>query len=124
MIYAMASLLGLYGLGELIVRGFGLPVPGALLGLLLMFGVLSARGRIPRALARVGGILLRHMMLLLVPTLAGVMVHAQRVWSEGLPFLVACVAGAALTLAVTALTLNWMLKRAARQRPGPQEVAR
>ncbi len=116
-------MLALYGLGELIVRGLGLPVPGALVGLLLMFGALSVRGRVPAALGRVGGTLLRHMMLLLVPTLAGVMVHAPRAWAEGLPFLAACVAGAALTLAVTAATLKWMLERAGR-RTRPAEADR
>ncbi len=122
MIYALAALVGLHLLGELIVRGLALPVPGALVGMLLLLGALSWQGRTPAALVRVGGTLLRHMMLLLVPTLAGVMVHAQRVWSEGLSFLAACVAGAAVTLAITAATLNWMLKRAAR-RTSPREVA-
>jgi holin-like protein len=124
MIYAIASLLALHLLGELVVRAFALPLPGALVGMLLLFAVLSWRGRTPAALTRVGGTLLRHMMLLLVPTLAGVMAHAQRVWSEGLPILAACVAGAALTLAVTAATLNWLLRRAARQRTGAGETVR
>jgi len=41
----------------------------------------------------------------------GVMMHVDRVAAEWLPFLAACLVGAAVTLVVTALTLQWMLKR-------------
>ena len=117
MIYALASLLGLHLLGELIVRRFDLPLPGALIGMLMLFLALSWHGQVPRALGRSGGTLLRHMMLLLIPALAGVMVHAEHVWSEAVPFVAACVGGAAVTLAVTVATLNRILRRAARQEP-------
>ncbi|WBY02659.1 CidA/LrgA family protein [Ramlibacter tataouinensis] len=114
---AIAALVGLYLLGEGVVRSLGLPVPGALVGMLLMFAALALLGRVPAALGRVGGSLLRHMVLLLIPSLAGVMVHVESVRSEGWAFLLACVAGAALTLAVTAATLNWMLRRTGGKRP-------
>ena len=43
--------------------------------------------------------------------LAGVMEQFQALRAGWLPFVIASVAGAAVTLAVTALTLNWLLKR-------------
>ena len=111
MIHAFAALLALQLLGELLVHAFGLPLPGALLGMLLLFACLLVIGRVPDALNRTAGTLLQNMMLLFVPAVTGVMVHFHRVAKEWQPFLVACVVGAVVTLAVTALTLNWLLKR-------------
>ena len=117
MIVAIGLLVGLYLLGEAIVQVGGVPLPGALVGLLLLLVVLCLRGRVPDGLARVGGVLLRHIMLLLIPAVAGVMVHTDLLRAEGLPFVAACLAGAAITLAVTAVTLGRMLARAQRKRP-------
>jgi len=110
MIYAVAALLLFQLLGECIVQVLALPLPGALVGMLLLFAGLMWRGRAPEALARTGGTLLQHLMLLLVPSVAGVMMHFGRVAREWQPFLIACVVGAAVTLVVTALTFQWMLK--------------
>ena len=51
------------------------------------------------------------MMLLFIPTIAGVMLHFDRLSREWLPFVLSCVVGAALTLVATALTFKWMMGR-------------
>lgn len=111
MIQALAALVGLQLLGEMLVAGFGLPLPGALVGMLLLCAALAVMGYVPAALERTAGSLLRHMMLLFVPAVAGVMLHFERVAREWRPFLAACVVGAIVTLAVTALVLQWLLRR-------------
>ena len=108
MIYALAALFVCQLLGELVVHVLALP--GALIGLLVLFAALLFHGRVPDALARTGGTLLQHLMLLLAPSVAGVVVYVDRVAREWQPFVAACVVGAAVTLIVTALTLQWMLK--------------
>mgnify|MGYP001298335793 CR=1 FL=1 len=117
MIHALAALLVFQLLGEALVQGFGLPLPGPLLGMLLLFATLVWRGGVPDALRDAAGGLLQHMMLLFIPAVAGVMIHFDRVRDEWLAFLVAGIGGAAITMAVTALTLRWMLARTA----GPRE---
>ena len=113
MIHAIATLLLCQLLGEFVVHALGLPLPGALVGMLILFAGLMVHGRVPDALARAGGTLLQHLMLLLVPSVAGVMLHFGRIAGEWRPFLVACVVGAAVTLVVTATTFRWMLGRRA-----------
>ena len=108
---AVAALLVLPLLGEWFVQALGLPLPGVLVGLLGLLGGLIALGRVPRALDAASAPLLRHLMLFFIPAVAGVTLHGARVAREWLPFLAAGVVGAALTLAVTALTLRWMLRR-------------
>jgi putative effector of murein hydrolase LrgA (UPF0299 family) len=63
------------------------------------------------------------MMLLFIPAIAGVMLHFERIAREWLPFLVAGIAGAAITLAVTAWTLRWLLRDSADTRPAEEERA-
>ena len=117
MIYAITALLAFQFVGELVVRALGLPLPGALAGMLLLFAALVWLGRVPQALARTTGTLLQHMMLLFIPAIAGVMLHFERVAREWQPFLIASVVGAAVTLVVTALTLQGLLRAGLGARP-------
>ena len=107
---AIAALFLLQALGDAIVRLAGWPLPGSVLGLLLLSGGLLAYGRVPDPFERCAKALLPHMMLLFIPSVAGVMLHFERVAREWQPFLIACVVGAAVTLVVTALTLKWLLR--------------
>ncbi|MCR5863754.1 MAG: CidA/LrgA family protein [Aquincola tertiaricarbonis] len=111
MIQAFAVLLVLQLVGELLVQSLGLPLPGPLIGMLLLFGILVWRGGVPEPLRKLGEVLLQNMMLLFIPAVAGVMMLFDRVAQEWLPFFVACIGGAAITLAVTALVLQALLRR-------------
>jgi holin-like protein len=110
MVYAFALLLVFQLVGEVAVQVLSLPVPGPLVGMLLLFGMLVVRGGLPQSLADAAGSLLRHLMLLFIPAVTGVMMYFDRIAREWLPFLAACVLGAAITMVVTALTLRWMLR--------------
>jgi len=111
MIPALAALLGFQLLGELLVRALGLPVPGALLGLVFLVAYLAWRGEAPQGLTDTSHALLRNMMLMLVPSVVGLIDNVERVRQEWLPFVAACVVGAVVTLAVTAVMLEWLLRR-------------
>ena len=123
MLYALATLFAFNLLGELLVRATGLPLPGALVGTLtLLIGLLFYK-RLPKPLEDTASVLLQNMMLLFIPTIAGVMLHFDRIAREWLPFLVAGIVGAAITLVVTAWTLRWLLRDSADARPREQEQA-
>ena len=123
MLYAITALFAFQLLGELLVGLLGLPLPGALAGMLLLLAALLALGHVPEALDQVSSGLLRNMMLLFIPAIAGVMLHFDRIAREWLPFLVAGIVGAAITLVVTAWTLRWLLRDSADARPREQEQA-
>jgi holin-like protein len=91
--------------GELFVVATGLPVPGPVVGMGLLFAGLVARGGIPDGLARVGDALLGNLSLLFVPAGVGVMLHAGLIGSDWLPISVALVASTLLTIAVTAAAM-------------------
>ena len=111
MLYALATLFAFNLLGELLVRVSGLPLPGALVGtLMLLIGLLFYK-RLPKPLEDTAQVLLQNMMLLFIPVIAGVMLEFDHLRREWLPFVLSCVAGAAITFAATALTFRFFLQR-------------
>lgn len=114
-LYAVLALFVLQWVGEVLVQLLGLPLPGALVGALLLLVGLLALGRLPRELEQTAGALLQNMMLLFIPIVAGVMLHFERIASEWLPFIASGIGGAVLTLVVTALVFRRMLARTGQQ---------
>ena len=111
MLYALTALFILQLLGELLVQLLGLPLPGALAGMLLLLAALLAYGRVPQALESTAGSLLQNMMLLFIPTIAGVMLEFDRLAREWQPFVIACIAGTIITFVCTGLTFKFFLQR-------------
>ncbi|PLC54086.1 CidA/LrgA family protein [Pollutimonas nitritireducens] len=108
---AIAALFIMQFLGEVVVRLTGLPVPGPLAGMLLMLVALIFHGRVPVGLRDTCHHLLKHLMLLFIPLVAGIMLHFGPLADEWIPFLLACIGGVALTIVATALSFRWMLRR-------------
>ncbi len=103
------SLLLLYQLvGELLVRVLGLPIPGPVIGMALLFLTLLAKGRAGEELKMGAGSLLQHLSLLFVPAGVGVMLHIQRVANEWLPITASLIVSTFAGMAVTALVLKFM----------------
>ena len=108
MIQALTLILLCQLVGEVTVLVSGLPVPGPVVGMLLLLGWLSIRGRVPEQVERTADTLLGHLSLLFVPAGVGVLVHWERVRDQWLAIGVALVLGTLITLAVTALTMAGM----------------
>jgi holin-like protein len=90
-------------IGEFLARLAALPVPGPVIGLVLLLCYLAWRGQVPDAVQQTSRGLLTHLSLLFIPAGTGVMLHIQRLKSEWLPILAALVVGTVLTLIVTVL---------------------
>ena len=109
---AVAVLFIMQLLGEAAVHLTGLPLPGPLAGMLLMLAALIFLGRVPAGLRDTCHHVLKHLMLLFIPLVAGIMLQFGPLAGEWIPFLLACIGGVALTIVATALSFRWMLKRA------------
>lgn len=106
MIRTFAVLLVFQTLGEGLAYALSLPVPGPVIGMLLLFLYLMMDRRAVTKLAPTGLELLRHLSLLFVPAGVGIMVHAQRIGEEWMPISVALVASTAAAIAVTACVVR------------------
>jgi len=111
MLGALTLLLVYQLVGEVIVRLLHLPVPGPVLGMVLLFLTLILRGEASPALRDTANGLLQHLSLLFVPAGVGVMVHARLIAAEWVPILAALVVGTAIALVITALVLRAMVGR-------------
>ena len=96
--------------GEALARLFGLPLPGPVLGLLLMAALLRwapVRGPVEAAATP----LLQHLSLLFVPVGVGVVAHLGLITQYGLRMALALVLSTWIGLAVTALVLQKLWPR-------------
>lgn len=116
MLPALTMLLLAQLLGEALVHGFGLPVPGPVLGLLCVLVALLARPGLVPMLKPTAQTLLAHLSLLFVPAGVGVMLHLRRLGDEALAIGVSLVVSTLVGLAVTALTMAWLMRWQARRR--------
>jgi holin-like protein len=106
----VAYLLLLQAIGEALARAFGLPVPGPVLGMLLLLAAL--RFEVVRApVGAAADVLLAHLSLLFVPVGVGVITHLHVVSEYGLRLLVVIVVSTWLGMAVTALLLRALLHK-------------
>lgn len=111
MIAALTQLLLFQLTGEVIARWFDLPVPGPVIGMLLLFFALVLRSGPSPGLQSTSQGLLQHLSLLFVPAGTGVMVHFHRIETEWLPIVLSLFVSTLLTLAVTALLLKILAPR-------------
>ena len=97
--------------GEALVQLAGLPVPGPVVGMALLFVALLARRAAPPAVTVAADGLAKHLSLLFVPAGVGVLLHVARVADEWLPILAALVVSTVLAVAVTALVFERLARR-------------
>jgi putative effector of murein hydrolase LrgA (UPF0299 family) len=98
-------------LGEIVVRAVGAPIPGPVVGLIVLLVLLQGRDRIgllrrgplgDGGVERAAGGMLAHLSLLFVPAGVGVVQHLDLVSSHGVAIFLILALSAIITLAVTA----------------------
>lgn len=93
-------------IGELIVLVASIPVPGPVVGMVLLLGGLIVKGEVPECLRLPSEALLKHLALLFVPAGVGLMVHFSLIRAEWLAIMTALIVSTLVTLIVTGLVLN------------------
>ena len=106
MIAALLMLLGCQLAGEIASAALRLPVPGPVLGMLLLTVLLLLRGRLLAELGQAADFLLRHLSLFFVPAAVGVVANGGRIAREWLPIGVSLVVSTALAIMVTAFVFR------------------
>ncbi|MFT3759103.1 CidA/LrgA family protein [Thauera sp.] len=111
MIAALTLLLAFQLIGEIIARGLDLPIPGPVIGMMLLFLGLVLRGGPGDTLRQTAGSLLQHLSLLFIPAGAGIMLYRDLIAAEWLPLSAALLGSTVLAIVVTALVLDALVKR-------------
>ncbi len=105
----LAWLLLAQSAGEALVRLAGAPLPGPVLGLLLMLAALRFEP-VQRSVGAAADMLLAHLSLLFVPVGVGVMTHFALISQHGVRMLLVIVVSTWIGMAVTALVLRALLR--------------
>ena len=111
MLQTFAILLVFQSVGEVISYALRLPVPGPVLGMILLFGWLIFDDRLLPIIQGTTSELLKHLSLLFVPAGVGIMVHANRIEGEWMPILVALVISTWLAIATTAVVTRMLMRK-------------
>jgi holin-like protein len=93
--------------GEVVARGLGLPLPGPVVGLLILLVILILRHGPTEDLRTTSNGLLRHLSLLFVPAGVGIVTQLDALERDWLPILVAILVSTALGLVVT----GWLMQK-------------
>lgn len=113
-IHGITLLLVYQLVGEVLVRLADVPIPGPVLGMVLLFATLWIRGRTPDSLEQASSALLAHLSLLFVPAGVGMMAHFDRIAEEWLPITLALLLSTIITMMGTALvmqlTTRWLAR--------------
>ncbi|WP_299594042.1 CidA/LrgA family protein [uncultured Microbulbifer sp.] len=97
--------------GRTLTSALSLPVPGPVLGMLLLLLALMLYGRVPRGLAEVAEQLLRYLVLILLPATVGIYFLRDLAINDWIALAVAMVVGTLISFTLTALLLNHLIRR-------------
>ncbi len=114
----LAILLLLQAAGESLSRTLALPVPGPVVGLVLLLVALQWSW-LREPVAAVAEFLLAHLSLLFVPVGVGAVTHLDLVSQHGVRLLVVIIVSTWFGLAVTALLLRRLWRDELRDEVGP-----
>jgi putative effector of murein hydrolase LrgA (UPF0299 family) len=107
MIRGLVQILLFQGLGEIISKLLGLPIPGPVIGLVLLLATLLMRRRIDADLDLVATAFTQHLGLLFIPAAVGVVMFVPQLADHGLTIAIILLISVATSVAVSALVLKW-----------------
>jgi holin-like protein len=104
MLHALLALLACQLIGESLARAAGLPLPGPVIGMVIMLGLLVTSARFTALMRPVAQGIVAHLSLLFVPAGVGVVGHIAALGSQTLTLLFAVITSTILAIAAGALT--------------------
>jgi len=95
-------------IGEIFVRMTKLPIPGPVIGMVILFCGLVLRRGIPSELETLGGFLHQYLPLLFVPAGVGIITNLDLLMKSWAPFAGAIIIGTIITIAVTSVVMQFL----------------
>ena len=111
MLWGFLLLLSCQLAGELLMLLLGLPIPGPVAGMLILFLGLLWYGEVPASLRLPAEGLIRYLALLFVPAGVGLIQHFELLAQEWLVILLTLISSTLVTLVFTALVFRALYPR-------------
>lgn len=97
--------------GETLAHLSPLPVPGPVIGMVLLAAAFALMPGLMAVLRPLSTTILGNLSLLFVPAGVGIVGHAELLQSDGLAVVVAIAVSTILAMAASALTFQWVARR-------------
>ena len=110
-VHTFATLIAFQGIGELLARIMRVPIPGPVIGMVLLATLLASVPSVGQRLEGPARGLLNHLSLLFIPAGVGVIGLASALKGQLVAILLAIVVSTALSIAVTGLVTCALLQR-------------
>lgn len=115
MIDGLLLLLLFQFLGEMLVHFTGIPLPGPVVGMVLLLIALMFRASALQRVAPVANLLISNLVLLFFPIGVGIILEWDRYAAHGTALMVSVVLGTAIALVLVASLAKWLLRKEASQ---------
>lgn len=106
--------------GNYVAHETGMPVPGTVIGILILLLALTALRRVPDALQSTSVFLLTHLNLFYVPAGVGVMGYLALVARDLWPIVITMFASTFLATIAAALAFQWVLRLTGKEDPASE----
>jgi holin-like protein len=110
MLDGLLILLAFQFAGDLLVRTLGLPLPGPVLGMVLLLAALTTRATVLQRIAPAANLLIGNLTLLFFPIGIGIVLEWDRYSEHGVALLVSIVGGTLVALVLVTLLLKLLLR--------------
>ncbi|MCF0221976.1 MAG: CidA/LrgA family protein [Fibrobacter sp.] len=97
--------------GEFLNRVAGIPIPGNILGMIILLILLCSKIIKPEQISSVSGFFLNHLALFFLPPSIAIMTVGDDILSQWPTLLILCIVLTLITMAVTGLTTQFFIGR-------------
>ncbi len=98
-------------LGDVLSDALSLPVPGSVMGLILLVIYLQISGGVSESLDKVSQFCIRYLAVMFIPGCVGIFFLGDLLLQQWLPITLAMLVATPVSLVITAVLLQWLLKR-------------
>lgn len=104
-------ILGIYLIGEILSSALSLPIPGNILGMILLFVLLCTKTIKVEQISTVTNFLLDHLAFFFIPAGVGLMSSMGIIKATWLQLLIVCIVTTIVIIAITGLTVQFIAER-------------
>lgn len=103
-------ILCIYLIGELISKGLGLPVPGNIIGMIILLTLLCTNIIKVKNVETISSFFLDHLAFFFIPSGVGLLTSFDIIKSSLIQILIICIIATAIVIAVTGLIVQYLVK--------------
>ena len=104
-------LLSIYFVGEIISKGLNLPIPGNIIGMILLFILLSTNVLKVEKVENLANFFLDHLAFFFIPAAVGLMTSFASLKGSIFKIILLCILTTIIAISITAVTVEFICKR-------------